>query len=694
MINGLAPLQKLDQYRDLYVVIAVILVILMMIMPVPAFLLDILLACNISLSLLILLLSMNIREPLELSAFPTLLLLSTLFRLSLSVSSTRLILLEANAGNIIRAFGNFVVGGNYIVGFIIFLILVIVQFIVITKGSERVAEVAARFTLDAMPGKQMSIDADLNAGLISEAEARQKRIMIQREADFYGSMDGASKFIKGDAIAGILIVVIDFIGGLLIGMFQRNLDFQQAMNLYTLLTVGDGLVSQIPALLISTATGIVVTRAASENNLGHDLNEQLLNNPKVLAVTSGVLLLFAIVPGLPFVPFFILSGLFGTIAYLLWREQAAAETTAAQTQAIQEQEEKRQPESVLSLLQVDQIELEIGYSLIPLVDTDQGGDMLERITMIRRQCALELGMIVPVIRIRDNLQLQPDGYVIKIKGIEVGSGQLLLSHYLAMDAGNVVETVPGEPTKEPAFGLDALWISEENRERAEIAGYTVVDAPSVLATHLTEVIKSHAHELLGRQEVQTLLDSLRNEYSAVINELVPNLMSVGEIQKVLQNLLREQVPIRNLVTILEALADAAPISKDIDYLTEYVREALARQISRQYLENDILSVLTLDQNWETVIAEGIEHTERGSIISVEPRLLQSLFVQLKAALESTALPYPVILVSPSIRLAFKRLTERNFPGLIVLSFDEIVPEIQVQAAGMVKWPYENQEIPG
>ena len=694
MINGLAPLQKLNQYRDLYVVIAVILVILMMIMPVPAVLLDILLACNISLSLLILLLSMNIREPLELSAFPTLLLLSTLFRLSLSVSSTRLILLEANAGNIIRAFGNFVVGGNYIVGFIIFLILVIVQFIVITKGSERVAEVAARFTLDAMPGKQMSIDADLNAGLISEAEARQKRIMIQREADFYGSMDGASKFIKGDAIAGILIVVIDFIGGLLIGMFQRNLDFQQAMNLYTLLTVGDGLVSQIPALLISTATGIVVTRAASENNLGHDLNEQLLNNPKVLAVTSGVLLLFSIVPGLPFVPFFILSGLFGTIAYLLWREQAAAETTTAQTQAIQEQEEKRQPESVLSLLQVDQIELEIGYSLIPLVDTDQGGDMLERITMIRRQCALELGMIVPVIRIRDNLQLQPDGYVIKIKGIEVGSGQLLLSHYLAMDAGNVVETVPGEPTKEPAFGLDALWISEENRERAEIAGYTVVDAPSVLATHLTEVIKSHAHELLGRQEVQTLLDSLRNEYSAVINELVPNLMSVGEIQKVLQNLLREQVPIRNLVTILEALADAAPISKDTDYLTEYVREALARQISRQYLENDILSVLTLDQNWETVIAEGIEHTERGSIISVGPHLLQSLFVQLKAALESTALPYPVILVSPSIRLAFKRLTERNFPGLIVLSFDEIVPEIQVQAAGMVKWPYENQEIPG
>lgn len=692
MINGLAPFQKLTKYQDIYVVIAVVMIVLMMILPLPPFLLDILLACNISLSLLILLLSMNIHEPLELSVFPTLLLLSTLFRLALSISSTRLILLQADAGNIIRAFGNFVVGGNYIVGFIIFIILVVVQFIVITKGSERVAEVAARFTLDAMPGKQMSIDADLNAGLISEAEARQKRIMIQREADFYGSMDGASKFVKGDAIAGVIIVVIDFIGGLLIGMFQRNLDFQQALTQYTLLTVGDGLVSQIPALLISTATGIIVTRAASENNLGQDLNQQLMTSPKVLAVTSGVLMLLAVVPGLPFIPFFILAGLFGGTSYLLWREQEIAETAAAETQASQEQEEQRHPESVLSLLQVDQIELEIGYSLIPLVDSEQGGDMLDRITMIRRQCAIELGMIVPVIRIRDNLQLQPNEYVIKIKGIEVGTGQLLLNHYLAMDAGNVVDKVPGEPTKEPAFGLDALWISEENRERAEIAGYTVVDAPSVLATHLTEVIKNHAHELLGRQEVQTLLDSLRNDYSAVISELVPNLMTVGEIQKVLQNLLREQVPIRNLVTILEALADAAAISKDIDYLTEYVREALARQISRQYLENDILSVLTLDQNWETVIAEGIEHTERGSIISVEPRLLQSLFIELKSTLERTALPYPVILVSPNIRLAFKRLTERNFPGLIVLSFAEIVPEIQVQVVGMVKWPYENQEV--
>ena len=530
MINGTAPLQKLGQYRDIYVIVAVIMVVIMMILPLPPFILDILLACNISLSLLVLLLSMNINEPLEISVFPTLLLLLTLFRLSLSVSSTRLILLHANAGNIIRAFGNFVVGGNYVVGFVIFLILVVVQFIVITKGSERVAEVAARFTLDAMPGKQMSIDADLNAGLISEAEARQRRRQIQREADFYGAMDGASKFVKGDAIAGIIIVLIDFVGGLLIGMLGRGLDFQQSLNQYTLLTVGDGLVSQIPALLVSTATGIIVTRAASENNLGHELNIQLLSSPKTLMVTSGVLMVFAVVPGLPFIPFFILSGLFGLLGYALWREQASTESTVAADQARKELEERRQPESVLSLLQVDMIELEIGYSLIPLVDSEQGGDMLDRITMIRRQCALELGIVVPVIRIRDNLQLPPNSYVIKIKGIELGRGQLMLNHYLAMDAGSVTEHVPGEPTKEPAFGLDALWISEEHREQAEINGYTVVDSPSVLATHLTETIRNHAHELLGRQEVQTLLDSLRNEYSAVINELVPNLMTIGEVQ--------------------------------------------------------------------------------------------------------------------------------------------------------------------
>lgn len=406
-------------------------------------------------------------------------------------------------------------------------------------------------------------------------------------------------------------------------------------------------------------------------------------------ITSGVLMVFAVVPGLPFVPFFILSGLFGLLGYALFREQASVETSAIADEARRELEERRQPDSVLSLLQVDMIELEIGYSLIPLVDSEQGGDMLDRITMIRRQCALELGIIVPVIRIRDNLQLPPNSYVIKIKGIEVGRGQLMLNHYLAMDAGNVTEPVPGEPTKEPAFGLDALWISEEHRERAEMNGYTVVDSPSVLATHLTETIRNHAHELLGRQEVQTLLDSLRSDYSAVINELVPNLMTIGEIQKVLQTLLREQVPIRNLVTILESLADAAPVSKDLDYLTEYVREALARQLCRQYAENDVLLVLTLEPQWETVIAEGIEQTERGNVISIDPRILQRLFGALKSALDANNLVQPVILVSPRVRLALRRLTERNFPSLIVLSYNEIVPEIQVQTVGVVKWPHED-----
>lgn len=675
---------KMSEFSDIYIVFLVILIVIMMVLPLPTAVLDILLACNICLALLVLLLAMNIKEPLEIAVFPSLLLVLTLFRLALNVSSTRLILLQANAGKIISAFGSFVVGGNPIVGFIIFFILVIIQFVVITKGSERVAEVAARFTLDAMPGKQMSIDADLNAGLVSEPEARQKRVSIQREADFYGSMDGASKFVRGDAIAGIIITLINILGGFAVGMLQRGYDFNRALNHYTLLTIGDGLVSQIPALLISTATGIIVTRAASDNNLGHDINKQILRNPKVLFITSGVLLGFAFIPGLPFVPFFVLSLLLGGLAYLVWNAQRGIESGEIATQE-QQIEEKRKTDSILSLLQVDQIELEIGYSLIPLVDAEQGGDMLDRITMIRRQCALELGMVVPVIRIRDNLQLPSNAYVIKIKGIEVGQGELLVNNYLAMDSGGVTTKITGEPTKEPAFGLDALWISEQDRENAEINGYTVVDSPSVLATHLTEILKNQAYELLGRQEVQNLLDGLREEYSAVINELVPDLMSVGEIQKVLQNLLREQVPIRNLVTILEALADAAPMGKDIDYLTEYVREALAGQICRRYAEDSIISVLTLEQKWEEAISSGIEQTERGNMINLEPQLLQKMFAQLRIALDNNSLPQPIILVSPHIRLALKRLTERVIPSLIVLSFNEIVAEIQVQAVGMVKW---------
>ncbi len=689
MINRLATFQKISQYSDVYVVLAVILIVVMMVIPLPTILLDIFFACNISLALLVLLITMNVKEALDIVVFPSLLLLLTLFRLALNISSTRLILLQGNAGKIVQAFGNFVAGGNIVVGFVIFFILIVIQFVVITKGSERVAEVAARFTLDAMPGKQMSIDADLNAGLISEQEARQKRVAIQTEADFYGSMDGASKFVKGDAIAGIIITIINLIGGLAVGMLQKNYDLNYALNHYTLLTIGDGLVSQIPALLISTATGIIVTRATSEENLGSDLTKQLFNSPKVLLITGGVLLLFAFVPGLPFIPFFFLGAIFGGLGYMLIGQQRQLNLEITQEHEKAQIDEVKGPEAILQLLQVDQIEMEIGYSLIPLVDSDQGGDMLDRVSMIRRQCALELGMVVPIIRIRDNLQLTPNRYVIKIKGVEVGTGELMINQYLAMDSGGVTQTIPGVPTKEPAFGLDAIWISEQEREKAELAGYTVVDPPSIVATHLTEIIKSHAYELLGRQEVQTLINGMRNDYSAVIDELIPNLMNLGEIQKVLQNLLREQVSIRNLLTILETLADAAPLGKDVDYLTETVRQALARQICHQYLDNQILTAITFDQKWEEAIAAGIETTELGSIVSLEPRLVQSLFREIQNSVQSSALIYPIVIVSPSIRMALKRLTERIIPNLIVLSFAEIVPDIQVKTVGMVKWPNES-----
>jgi flagellar biosynthesis protein FlhA len=680
-------MQNLARFSDLYVVLAVVLIIVMMVLPLPTFLLDVLLATNISLSLLILLITMNIHEPLEISVFPSLLLITTLFRLSLNVSSTRLILLTGDPGKIIKAFGNFVVGGNYVVGLVIFLILVVVQFMVITKGAERVAEVAARFTLDALPGKQMSIDADLNSGLISEAEARQRRVQIAREADFYGAMDGASKFVKGDAIAGIIITIINLLGGFAIGMGQKGLSFGDALNRYTLLSVGDGLVSQIPALLISTATGIIITRAASENNLGTDLTRQLFAHYRVLLTASVVIGVFGLIPGLPTIPFLVLAIFTGSLGYGLMKVEKDAEVDQDDVLEQQQIEEARRPESLISLLQVDQIELEIGYTLIPLVDESQGGDMLDRISMIRRQCALELGLLVPVIRIRDNLQLKPDEYVLKIKGIPVGRGELMINHYLAMDAGGVSETVPGIPTIEPAFGLNALWVDASTRERAEYAGYTVVDPPAILATHLTEIIREHSHELLGRQEVQTLLDGAREDYSAVVDELVPDLLTVGEVQKVLQSLLREGVPIRNMVTILETLADMAPLTRDPDYLTEYVREALSRQISQMYLENDELTVLTLNPQWEEQIQAGIEHTDRGLAVAMDPRILQELYQELSLALEQNLMPYPIILVSPQIRMALKRLTERAVPRLIVLSYNEISPDVQVKAVGTVRWKH-------
>ena len=680
--------RSIGRISDVSVMLAVVMVVVMMVLPLPPAILDILLAVNISLALLILLLTMNVHEPLEISAFPSLLLVTTLFRLALNVSSTRLILLTGNPGKIIVAFGDFVVGGNYVVGFVIFLILVIVNFLVITKGAERVSEVAARFTLDALPGKQMSIDADLNSGLITEAEARHRRQQIAREADFYGSMDGATKFVKGDAVAGIIITVINLLGGFAVGMFQKGMDFSGALNRYTLLSVGDGLVSQIPALLLSTATGIIVTRGASENNLGAEVTAQLFSQYRVLAAAAGVVGIFGLIGGLPRIPFFIIAGLLGGLAYGLWR--TAKREEVHEDEAIEQEQlaEARRPETLMSLLHVDQIELEIGYSLIPLVDEAQGGDMLDRISMIRRQCALELGLLVPVIRIRDNLQLNPDEYVVKIKGIQVGRGELMINHYLAMDAGGVSETVPGIATVEPAFGLSALWVDAATRERAEYAGYTVVDPPAILATHLTEIIRDHAHELLGRQEVKTLIDGVREEYPAVVDELVPDMLTIGEVQKVLQNLLREGVPIRNMVTILETLADTASITRDPDYLTEYVREALKRQVTQMYLEKDELTVVTLSPQWEEAISAGIEYTDRGLTVALDPRQLQDLYQALALALEEHVLPYPIILVSPQIRMALKRLTERAIPRLIVLSYNEISPDIQVNAVGTVKWSHE------
>lgn len=672
------------KFGDIFVVIAVIAAIIMMIVPLHPLILDVLLTFNITTALVVLLVSMYTQNALQFSIFPSLLLLTTLFRLALNVSSTRLILLKGYAGKVIESFGQFVVGNNALVGFIMFLILVVIQFIVITKGAERVAEVAARFTLDGMPGKQMSIDADLNAGLITEAEARKRRLEIQREADFYGAMDGASKFVKGDAIAAIIITVINIIGGLITGMILRGMDFASAVSQYTLLTVGDGLVSQIPALLISTATGIVVTRAASESNLGEDLLKQILSQPRVLWIASGVLVFFGIVPGLPKFPFFILSLFMGFLGFTLY--QAAKEEKMKEEEDVEKQvEEIRSPESVISLLQVDPIEVEFGYGIIPLADTKQGGDLLDRIIMIRKQCAMDLGIIVPVIRLRDNIQLGPEEYIIKLKGVQVAKGEIKPDYYLAMDPGTASEKIKGIETREPAFGLPAVWITEDKKEKAELLGYTVVDATSVLATHLTEVIKSHAHELLNRQDVKSLTDSLKERYPAVIDELLDNL-TLGEIQKVLANLLREQVPIRDLLTIFETLIDSSRITKDPDMLTEYVRQALSRVITERFIGRDEVKVVTLSSGLEELLRNSINKTQEGSFLSISPEESQKIYSSLAEEIKKfEGLDQdPIVLTPPVIRVYFKRLTEQLFPKLTVLSYNEIDPQLEIESLGTVK----------
>ncbi|OEG00490.1 flagellar biosynthesis protein FlhA [Vulcanibacillus modesticaldus] len=658
----------------------------MMVLPLSPGLLSFLLIINISLALTILLVAMVINESLQFSVFPSLLLLTTLFRLSLNVSTTRSILTNANAGDVIETFGEFVVGGDPVVGFIVFIILVVINFVVITKGSERVAEVAARFTLDAMPGKQMSIDADLNAGMINEQEARERRRNIEREADFYGAMDGASKFVKGDAIAGIVILLINVIGGLIIGVTKFDYSISESASIFTILSVGDGLVSQIPALLISTATAIIVTRAASDGSLSEDVTKQMFSFPKLLYIVAGTIAILGLfTPIKPITTMPIAAVLFFG-GYKIQQTQVQEQVIAEQMEEEQELEHVRSPENVTQLLQVDPIEFEFGYGLIPLADANRGGDLLDRVIMIRKQIALELGLMVPVIRIRDNIQLTPNQYIIKIKGNKVAEGEIFLDHYLAMNSGVEDESITGIETVEPAFGLPALWVNEENKEKAEMSGYTVVDAPSVVATHLTEVIKRHSFELLGRQEVKTLIDNLKETQPALIEELTPNLLSLGEIQKVLANLLKEKVSIRNLVTIFETLADNAIYTKDPAVLTEYVRQALSRQLTQQYTEpNQPLKVITIGPSFEKKIAESVQHSEQGSYLSMDPNTTQIIYRNLSDEVNRLSQMglQPIILTSPVTRMYLRQLIEKSMPDVPVLSFNELEPYVEVQSVGVV-----------
>ncbi|TYS16267.1 flagellar biosynthesis protein FlhA [Rossellomorea vietnamensis] len=672
--------------RDLSVLSSVILIVAMLIIPFPPWLLSVLIIINISLALLVLLISMNMNEPLQFAIFPSLLLLLTLFRLGLNVSTTRSILSNGEAGDVVETFGTFVVGGNVLVGLVVFIILIIIQFVVITKGSERVSEVAARFTLDAMPGKQMSIDADLNAGIISEHDARARREKVSSEADFYGAMDGASKFVKGDAIAGIIIVMMNLIFGIIIGMTQQGLPIGEAATRYSLLTVGDGIVSQIPALLISTATGIVVTRAASDGNLGQDIMNQLLAFPPMLYVSGATIFLLGLFTPINDILTIPVAAALGIGGYMLSRAPKEDEEDLIEMEEEREQDEMKSPESVVSLLNVDPIEFEFGYGLIPLADANQGGDLLDRVVMIRRQLAIELGLVIPVVRIRDNIQLQPNEYRLKIKGNEMARGELLLDHYLAMSPGVEDESIEGIDTVEPSFGLPAKWIGEDMKEQAEIFGYTVVDPPSVVSTHITEVIKNNAHELLGRQETKQLIDHLQESYPILVEEVTPSPLSVGEVQKVLAKLLKENVSIRNLPIIFETLADYGKMSSDTDLLAEYVRQALARQITAQYVDQGgSLKVVTLSGRIEKLIADAVQQTEHGNYLSMDPNDSQRVLEALASQVEQLSLveESPIILCSPAIRMYVRQLIERYFPQVPTLSYNELEANVEVQSLGLV-----------
>lgn len=672
--------------KDLSVLFGVVAIIIMLIIPMPEWLLSVFIIVNISLTLLVLLTTMNMREALEFSIFPSLLLLLTLFRLGLNVSTTRSILSRGSAGGVVETFGTFVVGGEVLVGLVVFFILVIINFIVITKGAERVAEVAARFTLDAMPGKQMSIDADLNAGMITEQEARIRREKVSREADFYGAMDGATKFVKGDAIAGIITVFINLIFGIIIGVVQEGLTFGEAVNKYSLLTVGDGIVSQLPALLMSTATAIIVTRAASEENMGHDVTTQLFRYPKMVYVAGITIILMGLFT--PIHDFLTLSigGLLLFGGYMMTNEKKQVELETTETEEKAATEELRKPENVVSLLNIDPIEFEFGYGLIPLADVNQGGDLLDRVVMIRRQLAIELGLVIPVVRIRDNIQLAPNEYRIKIKGSEVGRGELFLDHFLAMSPGVDDPSITGIDTVEPAFGIPAKWITEEMKNQAEMAGYTVVDPPSVVSTHLSEVLKMHAYELLGRQETKQLIDHLKESYPILVEEVTPNPLSIGDIQKVLAKLLKERVSIRNLPVIFETLADFCKMTTDPDILTEYVRQSLNKQITEQYIqEGEPLKVITLSGKVEKLIHDSVQQTEHKNYLVLEPSVSQQLIQAIDEELKKLSMTNqtPVILCSPAIRMYVRDLTERFFPHVAILSYNELDAKVEVQSVGVV-----------
>ncbi|WP_420536049.1 flagellar biosynthesis protein FlhA [Clostridium luticellarii] len=665
----------------------IIMVVFMIIIPLPAKLLDIFIAFNITLSIIIILLTMFTTEILQFSVFPTLLLITTLFRLALNISSVRLILRDAYAGEVINSFGEFVVSGSYVVGIIIFLIIIIIQFIVITNGANRVAEVSARFTLDAMPGKQMSIDADLNSGLIDEKGARDKRAKLQKEADFYGAMDGASKFVKGDAIAALIIVVINIIAGIITGIVLKGMDASQAAQTYTKLTIGDGLVSQLPALLISTASGILVTRSGGDEDFGTMAVKQLFGFPKVIGIAGAVLLFLAMIPGLPHLAFLVLAAACITAAYLLYKDeqQQNMKQEAMQNQEMTEIESK-EPENVMNLISVEPMEIEIGYGLIPLADESSGGDLLQRITSVRRQCAIEMGIVVQPIRIRDNLQLKTNDYVIKIRGTVVARGELMPNMLLCMDPTNSNNDIQGISTTEPSFGLPAIWINKDQREEAEIKGLTVVDPTTVMVTHLTETIKNHSYELLGRQEVKLIVDSVKGKYPTVVEELIPDLLTIGELQKVLQNLLRERVSIKDMVTILESLADNSRNTKDIELLTEYVRFALGRSICNSLVDDKgAITVVTLSQDLEKLIGGNIQKSMQGSFPAISPDITSKILKSLRKILDSVYFyeNQPVVLVSPKIRAPFRRLIEMVFPAVNVLSLNEIPNDIEIKTEGVV-----------